>query len=106
MQGTVAIDLGSSTTVVAYQPPGGTPRLLQLDPYSLSDGFVVPSLLWLADRASPRPLLGRQVLEAGLADTDGPQLQRDFKRRIGLAPGGAPADRDVRGLPLSPEESG
>ena len=55
MQGTVAIDLGSSTTVVAYQPPGGPPQLLQLDPYSLSDGFVVPSLLWLADRASPRP---------------------------------------------------
>ena len=106
MQGTVAIDLGSSTTVVAYQPPGGAPQLLQLDPYSLSDGFVVPSLLWLADRASPRPLLGRQVLEAGLADSDGPQLQRDFKRRIGLPPGGAPTDRDDRGLPLSPEESG
>ncbi|MFM1811682.1 MAG: hypothetical protein RLZZ336_620 [Cyanobacteriota bacterium] len=106
MQGTVAIDLGSSTTVVAYQPPGEPARLLQLDPYSLPDACVVPSLLWLAARDSRRPLLGRQVLEAGLADTDGPQLQRDFKRRIGLAAGLEAAGRDDQGLPLSAEESG
>lgn len=106
MQGTVAIDLGSSTTVVAYQPPGEPARLLHLDPYSLADACVVPSLLWLASRDSPRPLLGRQVLEAGLADTDGPQLQRDFKRRIGLPPGQDGADRDDQGLPLSAAESG
>lgn len=106
MQGTVAIDLGSSTTVVAYQPPGEPARLLQLDPYSLADAWVVPSMLWLASRDSGRPLLGRQVVEAGLADTDGPQLQRDFKRRIGLPAGQDAADRDDLGLPLSAEESG
>lgn len=106
MQGTVAIDLGSSTTVVAYQPPGEPARLLQLDPYSLAEAWVVPSLLWLPSRDSRRPLLGRQVLEAGLADSDGPQLQRDFKRHIGLAPSQAPPERDAQGLPLTAEESG
>jgi hypothetical protein len=40
----VAIDLGSSTTVVAYQAPGEEPRLLNLVPYSLIDPPVVPSL--------------------------------------------------------------
>jgi len=99
--GTVAIDLGSSTTVVAYQAPGEEPRLLSLPPYSLSDPPVVPSLLWLQDPAHPRPLIGRQVLEAGLGHGDGPELHRDFKRRIGA---GAPAA--AAGLPLSAEQAG
>jgi len=105
MQGTVAIDLGSSTTVVAYQPPGEPARLLRLDPYSLSDPSVVPTLLWLTSRDSPRPLVGRQVLEAGLAATDTPNLQRDFKRRIGLPANQEPGDQNADGLPLSPQES-
>jgi len=99
--GTLAIDLGSSTTVVAYQAPGEEPRLLSLPPYSLSEPPVVPSLLWLKDPVNPRPLIGRQVLEAGLGGDDGPELHRDFKRLIGA---GAPATR--AGLPLSPEQAG
>jgi molecular chaperone DnaK (HSP70) len=105
MQGTVAIDLGSSTTVVAYQPPGEPAQLLRLDPYSLTDPCVVPSLLWLAARDSPRPLLGRQVLEAGLAATDSPQLQRDFKRHIGLPTNRRVSGQNTDALPLSAEES-
>ena len=99
--GTVAIDLGSSTTVVAYQAPGEEPRLLNLVPYSLSDPPVVPSLLWLPQADHPRPLIGRQVLEAGLAHGDGAELHRDFKRRIGSGQPGAGT-----GLPLSAERAG
>jgi len=99
--GTVAIDLGSSTTVVAYQAPGEEPRLLNLAPYSLSDPTVVPTLLWLQQVDHPRPLIGRQVLEAGLAHGDAVELHRDFKRRIGSAVPGADT-----GLPLSAERAG
>jgi len=103
MGGTIAIDLGSSTTVVAYQAPGEPPQLLCLPPYSLDEPCVVPSLLWLASADVGKALLGRQVLDADLAHGDGPQLQRDFKRRIGqgLQPLGTP-----QGLPLSAEDAG
>jgi molecular chaperone DnaK (HSP70) len=83
MPGTLAIDLGSSTTVVAWQDPHGPAGLLPLPPYSCSDPCVVPSLLWLEDPHAERPLIGRQVLDAALADGDHPGLCRDFKRRIG-----------------------
>ncbi|MFM8605316.1 MAG: Hsp70 family protein, partial [Cyanobium sp.] len=97
MAGTLAIDLGSSTTVVAWQQGDAPPRLLELPPYSCGSPAVVPSLLWLAGRERP-PLIGRQVLEAGLAERGGPQLCRDFKRRIG-------ADAAIPEEP-SPERAG
>ena len=98
MRGTLAIDLGSSTTVVAYQGPDTAAKLLALPPYSSSEPVVVPTLLWLSDPAMPRPLIGRQVLEAGLAHSDGPQLHRDFKRQIGALP--YPAPQPPPALPL------
>jgi molecular chaperone DnaK (HSP70) len=100
MPGTLAIDLGSSTTVVAWQEPGGAARLLPLPPFSLCDPCVVPSLLWQAAPEQPRPLIGRQVLEAGLADRPGPGLIRDFKRRIGSGATGAGEQW------LTPEQAG
>jgi molecular chaperone DnaK (HSP70) len=104
MRGTLAIDLGSSTTVVAWLPNGGAPSLLSLAPYALADAPLVPSLLWLPGLQSAGPLIGRQVLEAGLADSAAPQLHRDFKRRIGRAhaegAGGGPATL------LTPEQAG
>lgn len=110
MAGTVAIDLGSSTTVVAYQPPDGEARLLALPPYSLEAPAVVPSLLWLTSAESTRPLLGRQVLEADLAHQASPCLQRDFKRMIGsdeAASDSNPASQSPpRELPLTPEQAG
>ncbi|KEF43103.1 MAG: molecular chaperone DnaK [Cyanobium sp. CACIAM 14] len=91
MPGTLAIDLGSSTTVVAWQEPQGPARLLPLPPYSCGDPCVVPSLLWLESPEAERPLIGRQVLDAALADAEHPGLCRDFKRRIGaeVPPGGS-----------------
>ncbi|MFM7266107.1 MAG: Hsp70 family protein [Cyanobium sp.] len=99
MPGTLAIDLGSSTTVVAWQEDREPPQLLPLPPYSTGDPPVVPSLLWHAGSGEGLPLIGRQVLEAGLAAEAGPGLCRDFKRRIGA--GEAPG----RGG-LTPEQAG
>jgi molecular chaperone DnaK (HSP70) len=98
MPGTLAIDLGSSTTVVAWQEGGDPPRLLELPPYSCGTPPVVPSLLWLSGPGERRPLIGRQVLEADLAERSGPSLCRDFKRRIGAGDNGPGW--------LSPEQAG
>jgi molecular chaperone DnaK (HSP70) len=100
MGGTLAIDLGSSTTVVAFQPAGGGgAQLLSLPPYSSGDPQVIPSLIWLSHSDAPQPLIGRQVLEAGLLERGGRELQRDFKRWIG-------AGRNPETSLLSPEQSG
>lgn len=83
--GTLAIDLGSSSTVIAFQSEtSGAPAVLQpLPPFSGEDPVVVPSLIWLSERGATRPLIGRQVIDAGLHDVPGPGLIQDFKRRIG-----------------------
>ncbi|MFM8524859.1 MAG: hypothetical protein ACKOCM_04480, partial [Cyanobacteriota bacterium] len=48
--GTLAIDLGSTSTVIAFQAEtaGARPRLLPLPPFSCDDPVVVPSLIWLS----------------------------------------------------------
>lgn len=108
--GTLAIDLGSSTTVLAFQPSaGGPPELLAIPPYSSDDPCVVPSLIWLASPQSVQPLIGRQVLDAGLAASGGGGLCRDFKRRIGALAGEdgpAAAGPGGGGEPLTPEQAG
>jgi molecular chaperone DnaK (HSP70) len=108
MPGTLAIDLGSSTTVVAWQEGNGPARLLPLPPYSCHDPCVVPSLLWLPGPEAQQPLIGRQVLDAALADGDHPGLCRDFKRRIGADPAGQGPDAgaDAGAAWLSPERAG
>lgn len=106
--GTLAIDLGSTTTVVAFQASdGGAPQLVEIAPYSCSDPCVVPSLLWLASATAELPLIGRQVIEAGLASSEGPELCRDFKRGIGGSTGAGSegADGAVAAL-LSAEQAG
>lgn len=80
--GTLAIDLGSTTTVVAFQLDGGTaPNLLDLPPITRNPGEI-PSLIWARSADDPNPLVGRQVLDSGLADGHSPGLLRDFKRFI------------------------
>ena len=109
MAGTLAIDLGSTTTVVAFQPADGrAPHLLALPPYSSDDPPLIPSLLWLNHAEATQPLIGRQVIDAGLLERGGIQLQRDFKRWIGAAPPATGPD-EAAGQPrslLSPEQSG
>lgn len=123
MAGTLAIDLGSTSTVVAFQEPGQPPRLLTIEPFALGEPPVVPSVIWLADAEAGMPLIGRQVLEAGLLHRGGAALHRDFKRAIGGQrqgdPSGSGADLEhdakagtghgVHALPantLSPEQAG
>jgi molecular chaperone DnaK (HSP70) len=108
MAGTLAIDLGSTTTVVAWQEERGEPCLLALPPYSGGDPCVVPSLLWLSHPGQTHPLIGRQVLEAGLADSDGPGLCRDFKRAIGVDSPSPPASTGFEATSpwLSPDAAG
>lgn len=99
-RGTLAIDLGSTTTVVAFQACNDARiKLIDLAPISRKEGEV-PSMLWLDDRDSPSVLAGRQVLESGLGDRNVPQLHRDFKRWIGL-----PIPSPWRQL-LSPDQAG
>jgi hypothetical protein len=84
MAGTLAIDLGSTTTVVAYQGAAEqSPQLVALPPISTPDPAVFPSLIWLAKGDSAVPLIGRQVIEAGLLERSTAGLHRDFKRWIG-----------------------
>ena len=105
--GTLAIDLGSTTTVVAFQGSGeAAPELLELTPISTSDPAVVPSLIWLKEASSSQALIGRQVIEAGLLEQGGSGLHRDFKRRIGAGNPGPSAEAEPRSGWLSPEQSG
>ena len=88
--GTLDIDLGSTTTVVAFQAGDGSePIRLDLPPITNRPGEV-PSLLW---QTVEQPLIGRQVLEAGLHDSPDPRLKRDFKRQIGTDLGGEEAEQ-------------
>lgn len=105
--GTLAIDLGSTTTVVAFQGSGeAPPELLELAPISTSDPAVVPSLIWLKEASSSQALIGRQVIEAGLLEQGGTGLHRDFKRRIGAGTPGPSTEAEPRSGWLSPEQSG
>ncbi|MEB3335423.1 MAG: Hsp70 family protein [Cyanobacteriota bacterium] len=106
MAGTLAIDLGSTTTVVAWQDDRGDPALLALPPYSDGDPSVIPSLLWLSHPHQSQPLIGRQVIDAGLANSPGPGLCRDFKRWIGLSPGSTMSVPGHETSWLAPEAAG
>ena len=99
-RGTLAIDLGSSTKVVAFQATDqGHIDLLELEPISRAAGEV-PSMLWLESPESGNALVGRQVIESGLGHCDAPQLHRDFKRLIGQS---VPSQWGQR---LSPDQAG
>ena len=110
--GSLAIDLGSSNTVVAHQPAtGGPPRLLHVPAYSHGDEPIIPTLLYCANDCttahlnSPRQpcLVGRQVIEAGLLETVNQTppppaaLYYQFKRSIGARPRSEQVERAERG---------
>ena len=78
-QGTLAIDLGSSSTLVGWQAAPGSPgEVLALPPLSRSEiDASIPSLV--SPSSGGRWLLGQQVIEAGSEA----ECLRDFKALLG-----------------------
>ncbi len=81
--GTLAIDLGSSTTVVVFQKENGQPpELLDLPPISRAIGEI-PSLIWKSSEKEESYLIGQQILDLNLINEKENNLSQDFKRWIG-----------------------
>ena len=81
--GTLAIDLGSSTTVVVFQKENGNPpELLDLPPISRAIGEI-PSLIWKSSEKEETYLIGQQIIDLNLINEKENNLSQDFKRWIG-----------------------
>ena len=81
--GTLAIDLGSSTTVVVFQKENGQPpELLDLPPISRAIGEI-PSLIWKSSEKEESYLIGQQIIDSKLINEKENNLSQDFKRWIG-----------------------
>ena len=81
--GTLAIDLGSSTTVVVFQKENGQPpELLDLPPISRAIGEI-PSLIWKSSEKKESYLIGQQIIDLNLINEKENNLSQDFKRWIG-----------------------
>jgi len=93
-QGTLAIDLGSSSTLVGWQAAPGSPgEVLVLPPLSRSaSDAIIPSLV--SPSSGSRWLLGQQVIEAG-SEAD---CLRDFKAQLGQSNAPATAERAADAL--------
>ncbi len=99
--GTLAIDLGSSTTVVVFQRENGQPpELLDLPPITRAPGEI-PSLIWKSSEKEECYLIGQEIIDLNLIDEKENNLSQDFKRWIGsseIAP--------VYDSKISPEKAG
>ncbi|MBW3042608.1 Hsp70 family protein [Prochlorococcus marinus] len=100
--GTLAIDLGSSTTVVVFQKENGqSPELLELTPISRSPGEI-PSLIWQSTEKEEDYLVGQQVIEFNLiSENKEHNLSQDFKRWIGC-----PSIDPIYNSTIPPEKAG
>ena len=99
--GTLAIDLGSSTTVVVFQNENGQhPELLDLPPISRTSGEI-PSLIWKSTEKEECYLIGQQVLNSNLINEKENNLSQDFKRWIG-----SPEIEPIYESEISPEKAG
>ena len=98
--GTLAIDLGSSTTVVVFQKEHGqSPELLELTPISRCPGEI-PSLIWKSSEEDY--LIGQQVIDLKLINEEQENnLSQDFKRWIG-----SPDIDPVYDSKISPDKAG
>ena len=98
--GTLAIDLGSSTTVVVFQKENGqSPELLDLPPISRSPGEI-PSLIWKSEKEESY-LIGQQIIDLNLINEKENNLSQDFKRWIG-----SPKIEPIYDSKISPEKAG
>ncbi|AAQ00629.1 MULTISPECIES: Hsp70 family protein [Prochlorococcus] len=101
LRGTLAIDLGSTTTVVAFQAENDhSIKLLDLDPITRVSGEV-PSLLLKTFAVPPTYIFGQAAKESELISHDSQNLICDFKRWIG-----APKKEVPSNFECSPEEAG
>ena len=80
--GTLAIDLGNSTTVVAFQGElDKTIKLLNLPPITRVKGEI-PSLVWSSKDLPNHYLVGNEVSMIENSNQKYSNLQADFKRWI------------------------
>ena len=101
----IAIDFGSSNTVLAYwNAVTNQPETLKLDaisrPYPY--GFLIPSLLYLRDPRRDRVAIGQQVINSGMVSQD----QRYFnqiKRQLSFSAGFTP---EIDSVKVTPEYIG
>ena len=93
-QGTLAIDLGSSSTLVGWQAAPGSPgEVLALAPLSRSTSDAsIPSLV--SPSGGSRWLLGQQVIEAGSEA----ECLRDFKALLGQSNAPTAAEQAAEAL--------
>ncbi len=100
--GTLAIDLGSSTTVVVFQKENGqSPQLLELPPISRCPGEI-PSLIWKSSEDKEDYLIGQQIIDLNLISEEKENnLSQDFKRWIG-----SKAIDPIYESTISPEQAG
>ncbi len=100
--GTLAIDLGSSTTVVVFQKENGqSPELLELPLISRSPGEI-PSLIWKSSEEKEDYFIGQQIIDLNLINEEaGNNLAQDFKRWIG-----SPEIDPVYESKISPDKAG
>ncbi len=100
--GTLAIDLGSSTTVVVFQKEHGeSPELLNLPPISRCPGEI-PSLIWKTTEKEESYLIGQQIIDLELINEENEtNLSQDFKRWIG-----SPEIASIYDSKITPEKAG
>ncbi len=101
-QGTLAIDLGSSNTVVVFQKENGDPpQLLDLPPITKRSGEI-PSLIWQSSKENDDFLVGQEIIDLNLYKKEREKsLSQDFKRWIG-----SPKVNDIYNSNISPEKAG
>ena len=100
--GTLAIDLGNSTTVVAFQGERESyPLLLDLPPITRIQGEV-PSLVYISEsKENKKILIGNEILNLNFSGENIKRITSDFKRWIGSE--SSPEEREFI---ISPEKAG
>ncbi len=99
--GTLAIDLGSSTTVVVFQKENfKAPELLDLPPISRAPGEI-PSLIWKLSEKKESYLIGQEIIDLNLINEKENNLSQDFKRWIGST-----EIEPIYNSKISPEKAG
>ncbi len=102
INGTLAIDLGNSTTVVAFQAENDrSVQLIEINPISRSKGEI-PTLVWKSPKRADHFLFGQEVENLNPEERQPPSLSSDFKRWIGASEEKSKALKSF----LLPEEAG